>query len=162
MKKRLIVITLTVAALAAIPLFIYAGPGMRAMHGGMHAHGAAFGHGGLGFFGHLQKLKTELGLSDAQVEQLKAIAKETHEQNAGFHDQLHGTLKGVATTLLTNPNDIAGAQAVVDRQAEAERQLKSNLIAAASKALNVLTPEQRTKLALYLAERGRQWENHGR
>jgi|SRR5690349_7180557 len=131
------------------------------MHG-MHARHAGFGHGGFGFLGHLQKLKTELNLSDAQVDQIKAIARETHEQNAGFRDQLHGTLKDVATTLLTNPNDIAGAQAVVDRQAEAERQLKSNLITAASKALNVLTPEQRTKLALHLAERGRQWENHGR
>jgi protein CpxP len=165
-KKRLILITLTLAAVAAIPFFVYAGPGMHG-HGmrghGMHANGhGGFGGGGFGFIGHLAKLKTELNLSDAQVEQIKAIMKETHEQNAGFRDQLHGTLKDVATTLLTNPNDVAGAQAVVDRQAAAERELKTNLIAAASKALNVLTPEQRTKLALHLTERGRQWENHGR
>ena len=160
MKKRLLVITLTLAALAAVPLCIYAaGPAMHRMHGMRAHHNNAMG---FAFLGHLQQLKTELGLSDAQVERIKDIVHETHEQNAGFRDQLHGTLKGVATTLLTNPNDIAGAQAVVDRQAEAERQLKSNLIVAASKALNVLTPEQRTKLALHLAERGRQWENHGR
>lgn len=161
MKKRLIIITLALAAVAAVPFFVYAGPGM---HGhGMRTHGeGGFGGHGLGFFGHLGKLKTELGLSDAQVDQIKAIMKETHEQNSGFRDQLHGTLKDVATTLLTNPNDVAGAQAVLDRQAAAERELKSNLIVAASKALNVLTPEQRTKLALHLAELGRQRENRGR
>jgi protein CpxP len=159
-KKRLIILTLSLAAVAAVPFFVYAGPGM---HGhGMRAHGGGFGGHGFGFFGHVQQLKSELGLSDAQVDQIKAIMKETHQQNAGFRDQLHGTLKDVATTLLTNPNDVAGAQAVLDRQAAAERELKSNLIVAASKALNVLTPEQRTKLALHLAERGRQRENRGR
>jgi Spy/CpxP family protein refolding chaperone len=158
-KKRLILITLILAAVAAVPFFVYAGPGKHAR--GMRAHGAHGGHG-FGFFGHLGQLKSELGLSDAQVAQIKTIMKETHEQNAGFRDQLHGTLKDVATTLLTNPNDVAGAQAVLDRQAAAERELKSNLLVAASKALNVLTPEQRTKLALHLAERGQRWENRGR
>jgi Spy/CpxP family protein refolding chaperone len=159
-KKRLIILTLAFAAVAAVPFFVYAGPGM---HGhGMRTHGGGFAGHGLGFFGHLGKLKSELGLSDAQVVQIKAIMKETHEQNSGFRDQLHGTLKDVATTLLTNPNDVAGAQAVLDRQAAAERELKSNLIVAASKALNVLTPEQRTKLALHLTELGRQRENRGR
>ena len=107
-------------------------------------------------------MKSELDLTDAQVDQLKEIAKATHEQNGQYREQIHGTLKQVATVLLTNPNDIAGAQAVLDQQAAAEKALKSNLLVAASKALNVLTPEQRTKLALHLAERGNRWENHGR
>jgi Spy/CpxP family protein refolding chaperone len=155
-KKRLIIITLILAAVAAVP-YVYAGPGghgFRGMHGG--------GGHGLGFLGHLEHAKSELGLSDAQVDQLKAIMKETHEQNHQYGEQIHGTLKQVATVLLTNPNDVAGAQAVLDQQAAAEKALKSNLLVAASKALNVLTPEQRTKLALHLAEHGSRWENHGR
>ena len=156
MKKRLILITVIVAAVAAVP-FLYAGPGGHGPRG-MRGHGMH----GMAFLGHLQHAKSELGLSDAQVEQLKTIFKETREQNEPFRDQMHSTIKGIATTLLTNPNDVAGAQAVLDNQAAAEKALKSNLIAAASKALNVLTPEQRTKLALHLAEHGKRWENHGR
>jgi Spy/CpxP family protein refolding chaperone len=160
MKKRLILITLVLTALAAVPFFVYAGPGMhghRGMRSDMRWHGGPFN-----FLGHLRHVKSELGLSDAQVDQIKAIMKETHTQNEGFREQMHGTLKSVAATLISNPNDIAGAQAVLDRQAEAERVLKTNLIVAASKALNVLTPEQRTRLALHLAERGHRLENRGR
>lgn len=157
MKKRLILITLILAAVAAVP-FVYAGPGGHGMRG---MHGRGGGHG-LAFLAHLEHVKGELDLSDAQVGQLKEIAKATHEQNGQYREQIHGTLKQVATVLLTNPNDVAGAQVVLDQQAAAERQLKSNLLAAASKALNVLTPEQRTKLALHLAQRGNRWENHGR
>jgi periplasmic protein CpxP/Spy len=157
MKKRLLIITLTLAALAAVPILYAAGHA----HRGMRGH--AFGHAhGLAFLGHLAHVKEELDLSDAQVDQLKAIAKATHEQNEDFRETLHGTFKDVATTLLTNPNDVAGAQAVLDRQAAAERQLKTNLLQAASKALNVLTPEQRTKLALHLADRSRRRDHHGR
>lgn len=154
MKKRLIIITLI---LAAVTVAVYAGPGRH-----MRSHG--FGHGhGMAFLGHVERLKDELDLSDAQVDQLKAIVKTTREQNAQYRDQMHGSFKEVATTLLTNPNDIAGAQAALDRQDAAEKVLKTNLLTAASKALNVLTPEQRTKLALHLAERSqRRWEAHGR
>jgi periplasmic protein CpxP/Spy len=155
-KKRLIIITLILAAVAAVP-FLYAGPGG---HGARGMHGRGGGHG-LAFLAHLEHVKGELDLTDAQVDQIKDIAKATHEQNGQYREQIHGTLKQVATVLLTNPNDVAGAQAVLDQQAAAEKQLKSNLLAAASKAMNVLTPEQRTKLALHLAQRGNRWENHG-
>ena len=157
MKKRLIIITLILAAVAAVP-FVYAGPGGGHGFRGMHGRG---GHG-LAFLGHLEHVKSELDLSDAQTDQIKEIMKATHEQNVQYRDQIHGTLKQVATTLLTNPNDVAGAQAVLDQQAAAEKALKSNLIVAASKALNVLTPEQRTKLAMHLADSANRWENHGR
>jgi protein CpxP len=155
-KKRLIIITLILAAVAAVP-FVYAGPGG---HGARGMHGRGGGHG-LAFLAHLEHVKGELDLTDAQVGQIKDIAKAAHEQNGQYREQIHGTLKQVATVLLTNPNDVAGAQAVLDQQAAAEKQLKSNLLVAASKAMNVLTPEQRTKLALHLAERGNRWENHG-
>jgi protein CpxP len=152
-KKRLILITLILAVVAAVP-FVYAGPGGHGFRG-MHGRG---GHG-IGLLGHLEHVKSELDLTDAQVAQLKDIIKATREQNGQYREQIHGTLKQVATVLLTNPNDVAGAQAVLDQQAAAEKALKSNLLVAASKALNVLTPEQRTKVALHLAEHGKRWEN---
>jgi len=165
MKKRNIILAtlVAVAALVAVP-FVYGGPGGRGMgmrmgHGGM-GHGGGMGHHGFGVFGHMGRLKSELGLSDAQVDQIKAIAIEVHTQNAPYRDQLKGGIKGIAQTLLANPNDIAGAQAQIDGQANAERALKTNILNGVSKALNVLTPEQRTKLAAHLAEMSQRWENH--
>ena len=161
MKKRLILITLIVAAVAAVPILYAAGPGAHGRGPRGHGMGHGLGHG-MAFLAHLQHAKSELDLSDAQMDQLKAIVQETREQNGQYREQIHGTMKNIATTLLTNPNDIAGAQAVLDRQAATEKALKTNLLVAASKALNVLTPEQRTKLALHLADHGNRWENRGR
>lgn len=156
MKKRLIIITLILAAVAAVPI-VHARPGGHGSRG-ERGHGLA----GLAFLGHLDRVKSELDLSDVQVVQLKAIVKNTREENQQYRKQMHGSFKEVATTLLTNPNNVAGAQAVLDRQADAERALKSNMLTAASKALNVLTPEQRTKLALHLSERAQRRESRGR
>ena len=164
MKKRLILITALVAitALAIVP-FVYAGPGGgRHMRGhGEHAMGG--GHGfGFGFMGHIGRLKDELDLTDAQVDQIKAIFRDAHEQNAELRSQMHDGFKGVVEKLIANPNDIAGAQALIDQQAAAERTLKTNMLNAASKALNVLTPEQRTKLGEKLAEHAAQWGRRNR
>ena len=158
MKKKVIIVTLIVAALAAVP-FLYAGPGGHAR--ALHSRGVGIGHG-LAFLGHLDQVREELDLSDAQVAQLKEIVKTTHEQNGHFREEMHGSFKEIASTLLTNPNDTAAAQAVLDRQHASEAALKANLLASASKALNVLTPEQRTKLALHLSERAQRWENRRR
>lgn len=152
MKKRIIIATviLTVAAVA-----IYAGPGhhMRGMHGGHGSFGAGF------VLGHLHRVADELDLSETQKTQIHAIIKETHAQNAQYREQLHGGFQSVAKVLIENPNDVSGAQAVLDQQSATERAFKSNIVRAASKALNVLTPEQRTKLAGILAERAEAREN---
>jgi Spy/CpxP family protein refolding chaperone len=154
MKKRisLAALVLAVAAIAAAP-HLMAGPGGHGAHGMMPG-----GHHGPGFFGHLRHLKGELDLTDAQTDQIKAIFKDVHQQNEQYVEQLHGGLKGAATVLLANPNDLAGAQAVLDQQAAAERIVKTNLLTATSKAVSVLTPEQRTKLAGLMAKHA---ERHG-
>jgi protein CpxP len=163
MKKRLAIITLALAAIAAVPLYVHARGG-RGDHAG-HGFGQGFGHAGHGpmaFFSHLGKLKAELDLTEAQSAQIRAIAEATHEQNKEFHQQLRGGFHRVAATLIANPNDVAAAQALVDQHEAAERAWKANLLTSASKALNVLTPEQRAKLAGHLAERSARWENRGR
>ncbi len=147
MKKTTLTLAgiLTLVALVAAP-FLYAGPGR------MHSHGMAAGMG-MGPLAHLQKAQQELGLSDQQVTEIKAIFADLRTQNAPYREQLHGGLQGVISTLLGNPNDVAAAQAIIDQQAEAERALKTNVLNAASKALNVLTPEQRVKLGDLIAQR---------
>jgi Spy/CpxP family protein refolding chaperone len=144
MKRRNTIITVVfaVAALAALPL-------LAEMHRG---HGAGPG-GEMFIFGALQHARQELGITDAQADQLKGIAKELREQNQQYREQLRGGHAAIMKTLLADPNNVAGAQAIIDQQSAAERAMKSNLLAAASKALNVLTPEQRTKLGTLIAER---------
>jgi Spy/CpxP family protein refolding chaperone len=152
MKKRLAILGLVLIAAAAA---LYAGPGR-------HMRGA--GHGGHGFgagfmLGHLHEIADKLDLTDAQKTQIHAIFKETREANEQYHDQMHGGLKDVARVLIDNPNDLAGAQAVLDQQTATERALKSNILRGVSKALNVLTPEQRTELADLIAKRQEAREN---
>ena len=143
MKTRNWIIT-AVAALSilATPL-LFARPEGRLGHRGGHA-------GLMGMLGHARE---ELNLSDQQVADIKAIFKDLHEQNASSRQSLRGGLKDITSKLIANPNDIAGAQAILDQQTQAERALKLNLLTATSKALNVLTPEQRAKLGTMIEER---------
>jgi protein CpxP len=138
MKKKLTILA-SLIAVAAFAVVLHAQPRM-------HGHGDMHGAGMFGALGHLARLQEKLDLSDQQVDQIKAIMAEAHEQNAPYREQLHGGMKSIVQTLINNPNDLAGAQALMDQQATAEKAMKGNLLVAASKALNVLTPEQRTKL----------------
>jgi Spy/CpxP family protein refolding chaperone len=144
MRKPTTWITALIIAvsIAAVP-FAYA----------QHVRGTPGQDHGFQFLEHLQHVRQQLDLTDDQVAQLKAIGGALKEQNAPFHQQLHAGLHSVATTLLANPNDITTAQSLLDQQNEAERVLKANTLAAASKALNVLTPGQRSKLADMIAKR---------
>jgi Spy/CpxP family protein refolding chaperone len=153
MKKRSIILgtTALLAVLLAVP-FAYA------QH--RRAHGMAMMHGGPGgelgpamMLGHLEHAREALGLSDQQVSDIKGIFKDLHAQNAAYRDQLHGNMKSIAEMLLADPNNVAAAQALLDKQEAAEHTMKANALAAAAKALNVLTPEQRTTLGDHIRAR---------
>jgi protein CpxP len=109
------------------------------------------GHG-FGLFGRLQAVRSQLNLTDDQVTQLKAIAQDLRTQNEPSRTQLRSGFQSIAKTLLANPNDLGTAQSLLDQQNAAENALKANTLAAASKALNVLTPDQRAKLADIIAQ----------
>ena len=150
MSKRNTVILAVVATLvlAAVP-FVYAQ--------GFHRHqmnaDSMSGMGGMMFFGRLHRVQAALDLSDAQVDQLKAIAQQVHEQNAPYRQQLRDARLQIAQMLLANPNDTAAAQALIDQQTTAERAVKMNVLAGVSKALNVLTADQRAKASQFIADR---------
>ncbi len=145
MRKNILVIAaaIVLVAMIAVP-FAFAQHG-RGMHGQMFE--------GPMFFGHLQNVKQELGLSDQQAADIKAVFQNLRQQNEQYRQSMHGTMQQVAQLLLANPNDVAAAQALIDQQTNAERAMKTNALNAASKALNVLTPDQRTKLSTILQER---------
>ena len=142
MKRRTLILTIVAAfALATVP-FVYA-------QGHRRSHGDDFGGGML--FGRLARAKAALGLTDAQSDQIKAIAADLRTQNQPLREQLRGGFAGVAQALINNPNDLAAAQQLLDQQEQVERTMKSNALAAAAKALNVLTPDQRAKVSQFIA-----------
>ena len=154
MRKRVLVTTGAIALVAltliAVPLFAQR---MHAMHG-MHADGEM---PGAMMLGHLQHAKAELGLSDQQVTDIKTVFQNLREQNKTYRQSMHSTMAQVAQILISNPNDVASAQALMDQQAGSERTMRTNALNAASKALNVLTADQRTKLSAMVQDHlGRQ------
>ena len=148
-KKHLTIATVVVAlALVAAPFAL-----AQRMHRGDHAMRGGPGEmGGMAFLGHLQHAQKALGLSDQQVTDIKTIVKDLRTQNQAFRQAQHETMKQIATILLNDPNNVSAAQALIDKQSDTERQMKSNALLAASKALNVLTPEQRGKLQTFINE----------
>lgn len=147
MKNR----TFIGASIIAVVLAV-AAPLAYAQHR-MHQRGTADGFGGAMMFKHLDRAKEALGLSDDQVTQIKTIFADLRTQNAPYREQLRGGIHAAVQSLLANPNDTAAAQKIIDDQTAAERALKTNVLNAASKALNVLTPDQRAKLASFVQER---------
>src|SRR5436309_10377 len=87
---------------AAVLLVVLVVPFAFAQRGrGMHEHGDMM------MFGHLQKAKDALGLSDQQMTDIKAIFQQLHDQNAQYRQQVHGGMQQIMQTLVKNPNDLA-------------------------------------------------------
>jgi Spy/CpxP family protein refolding chaperone len=150
MKKRSLILSAVVilAMLVVVPFAL-------AQHrlGGRHGHGC-MGHGnGMMMFGHLGRAKAALNLSDQQAADIKKIFTDLRAQNEPYRTSMRGGMQSVAQALIANPNDIAAAQALLDKQSEAERVMKTNALNAAAKALNVMTPDQRAKAATFLQQR---------
>lgn len=153
MKKR----TLIFSA-AAILMVVLAVPFALAQHmRGSHRHRCMGGDSGMAMFGYMSGrmhgAKAALGLSDQQATDIKKIFADLRTQNEPYRASLRGGRQAIAQVLLANPNDIAGAQALIDKQSEAERQMKTNALQAFSKALNVMTSDQRTKASAFLQDR---------
>ncbi len=139
----------TLAAVALVGLL--AVPFALAQHGhGMSPEGGP----GIGMMFHrLQRAQQALGLSDQQVAQIQTIFQDVRAQNTPARQSLRAGMQQIAQTLLNDPNNVAAAQEQLDQQTEAERTVKLNMLHAASKALNVLTPDQRAKLSTFLQQR---------
>jgi len=145
MRKHTLAITaaIVMAVLIAVPIAF----AQRAK--GMHTDG----FGGQMFFGHLKHAQQALGLTDQQTSDIKAIFQDLRQQNRQYRQTQRSTMRQVAQMLINNPNDVAAAQALIDQQSANERAMKTNALNAAAKALNVLTPDQRTQLGSMLQER---------
>lgn len=152
MKKRILI----VAGAIALAAFLASVPIAFAQHS-MMRHGDSTG--GMMFLGHLGHLKADLGLTDDQATQIKTVLKSLHDQNAAYRDQVRGGMQQVAQALIKDPNDLAGAQAIIDQQTAAENAMKKNALVAVSKALQVLSSDQRVKLQGLVQDRIQKMES---
>lgn len=148
MKRRTaIAVGIGIATLAAIPL-VYAGVNFAGGEGCPFGGGHRGGHGIM----KLHALKSELNLTDEQEKALWDVARRTREQNAGTKKALKNGIHEAARVLLADPSNLAGAQAVIEKQEATIEQVRNSVLSGVSEGLQVLTPEQRQKLTALLAE----------
>lgn len=95
------------------------------------------------FFVELRALRSELNLSPEQVGTLKAIGQTVRESNADYRASMKRVAAEAGLVLLGDPSNTEGAEALLRRN-DAERvALRANVLEGISKAIKVLTPEQR-------------------
>ncbi|HEY3443303.1 MAG TPA: Spy/CpxP family protein refolding chaperone [Paludibaculum sp.] len=145
MKNRLI-LTLALAAgtlLAQGP----GGPGMgRGMMGGPGGPFAGGMQGRGAALGNADALKTALGLTDAQVQQLRDLRTQQAEAAKPVMEQIRTKRQALAEAMkATSPDSVLIGQLMVDIRKLTDS-LKSARADREAKALAILTPEQKTKL----------------
>lgn len=144
MKKSLMIagIVTLVAVMAAAPLAL--------------AHQRARGEHEMSPLMALEKLRQlgdELDLSDSQLAELRKIRKETREANSAYRASLRENFTEAGLVLLANPDDVAGAEAILDRNEQSKKELRANVLEGVSDAIKVLDAEQRAKLKIVLEQR---------
>ncbi|HVT44455.1 MAG TPA: periplasmic heavy metal sensor [Thermoanaerobaculia bacterium] len=140
MKKLLIVSTIVVGiTIIASPL--------------VHAHRSrAVPYAGSGIeelapFAKLRWLRAELDLTDAQAREIRSIVFEVRDSNAAHREAIRASIGLAAGVLIANPDDIDAARRIFEERSAAETQLRENILLGVSKALGVLSPEQRQRLS---------------
>ena len=141
-------------SLAALAIVLVAGIAIAEPHGGPRGGGDFFGGPMLGFF------TDYLDLSDAQQAQIKQImAKEkpTHGTSVQAGNADHEQMMQL---IQSGTFDEAKAQAIATQGAQIHAQLEVQHARVASEAYQVLTAEQKTKLAQFISKREQRFEQH--
>jgi protein CpxP len=118
-----------------------------APHDGGEGHGRH--HGKRGKLG--QRMAQELGLTDAQKQQIRAIRQESREQNKAFFEQSRATMKQLWDA--KKANDTATADSLKPTVEAQRAQMKQIRAAEEAKIASVLTAEQNAKWQQLKAER---------
>ena len=126
---------------------------IAAPHGGGKFGGK---HGRRGTMG--MRFAEKLNLSDAQKEQIKAIHRETREQNQAFFESFRETRQQLRDA--KKANDTARADSLKATAESQRSQMKQIRDAERQRVLAVLTPEQRTQFEQMQAQRGER--RHGK
>jgi len=141
---------------AALAVVLVAGLAMAHSRGGPRGGGDFFGGPLLGFF------TDYLDLSDAQQAQIKQIiAKEKPGLEPLFKQEMQSH-EQMMQLIQSGTFDEAKAQAIATQGAQVHAQLEVQHARIASQAYQVLTAEQKTKLAQFIAKREMRFEHRMR
>jgi protein CpxP len=141
-------------SIAALAIVLMAGIAIAQPHGGPHAGGDFFGGPMLGFF------TDYLDLSDAQQAQIKQIiAKQKPALEPLFKEEMQSH-EQMMQLIESGSFDEAKAQAIATQGAQVRAQLEVQHARIASEAYQVLTAEQKTKLAQFIAKRQQRFQQH--
>jgi periplasmic protein CpxP/Spy len=140
--------TMIVAALA---IALLAG---TAIAQGPHGHGDDM-------FGHMLGMMTDvLDLTDAQQAQIKQIYDNAKPTMKPLWQQEHQSHKAMMDLITSGNFDSAKAQAIANQESQIHAQMEVQHAQLASQAYQVLTPEQKTKLAEVMAKHHQRMEEH--
>jgi len=141
-------------SIAVLAIALVTGIAIAQPHGGPHGGGDFFGGGMMGFF------TDYLDLTDAQQAQIKQIiAKEKPALEPLFKQEMQ-THQQMLQLIQSGSFDEAKAQSIAAQGAQVHTQLEVQHARIANEAYQVLTPDQKTKLAQYITKREQRFEQH--
>jgi protein CpxP len=139
---------------AALVVVLVAGIALAEPHGGPHGGGDFFGGPMLGFFADY------LDLTDAQHAQIKQIISKEKPALEPLFKQEMQSREQMMQLIQSGTFDESKAQAIATQGAQVHAQLEVQHARIASEAYQVLTAEQKTKLAQFIAKREQRFEQH--
>lgn len=139
---------------AALVIVLVASVAMAQPHGGPHGGGDFFGGPMLGFF------TDYLDLTDAQQAQIKQIISKEKPALEPLFKQEMQSREQMMQLIQSGNFDEAKAQGIANQGAQVHAQLEVQHARIASEAYQVLTAEQKTKLAQFIAKREQRFEQH--
>jgi protein CpxP len=144
----------SVMSIVALAFVLATGIAIAQPHGGPHCGGDFFGGGMLGFF------TDYLDLTDAQQAQIKQIvAKEKPALQPLFAQEMQSR-EQMLQLIQSGTFDQAKAQAIATQEAQVHTQLEVEHARIANEAYQVLTADQKTKLAQYITKKQQRFEQH--
>jgi periplasmic protein CpxP/Spy len=117
-------------------------------------------HGGDWFGPMLGNMADVLDLTDAQQAQIKQIFHNGKSTMKPLWQQEHQSHQAMMQLITSGKFDQATAQNIANQEAQIHTQLEVQHAALAAQAYQVLTPEQKTKLAQVLAKREQRMQEH--
>jgi protein CpxP len=141
-------------SIAALAVVLVAGVAMAQHHGGPRGGGDFFGGPMFGYF------SDYLDLTDAQQAQIKDMfAKEKPTLEPLFTQEMQSH-KDMMQLITSGNFDETKAQAIATQGAQVRAQLEVQHARIAAQAYQVLTPDQKTKLAQFISKREQRFEHH--
>jgi protein CpxP len=139
---------------AALAVVLVAGLAMAHSRGGRRGGGDFFGGPMLGFF------TDYLDLTDAQQAQIKQIIAKEKPGLEPLFKQEKQSREQMMQLIQSGSFDESKAQAIASQEAQVHTQLEVGHARIASQAYQVLTAEQKTKLAQFIAKHEQRFERH--